>query len=537
MTNIFLNNNKGFSWYSNETISVKGCFFDAQNKFYEKENLLSFFKNITTQTQFITKIKEANGFFTVLIKVSETIFMASDTTRKFPLFYSYKKNNLFISDAIIFLKDKLRITKTDEQSVIEFKASGYTLGNKTLLKDIYQLQSNEYLIFENQTLKNQGFFFNYATRETNKSVYSKLKGQAIQAFENAFERLIISLNNRPVAVPLSGGYDSRLIAVMLKKHNYKNVICYTYGKKGSYEIENSRKTAKALNYKWVFIEYTQDLMRNYIDSESFKDYAHFSSKYISLPSLQEYFAVKYLTDNKLIPSDTIFIPGYSGDFIGGSRYIKILSENLQTQEIIDLILKKKFYHNKPSTKEKKILKESINGLLSSFDANYKEKIPSTVYENFYLKEASAKFIFKTSCLYTFFGYEHRFPFWDMELLCFFKEVPSEYKKMKMLYDAVLKNHYFKIFNVNFEKEIQPNLRKIHIQKIKNNIKPLFPHSIIKKMMAKNEWANFEEITRQMEASMKKNNLPYHSKIKVYNEINIQWYLYFAMDLIKQKIKE
>lgn len=536
MANIFLNNNNGFSWFTNETISIKGCFFDAKNHFYEKEKMILFFEDILSEAQFINRIKEVNGFFTVLIKFSNSIFMASDATRKFPLFYSYKNKELSISDDILFLKNNLQISKIDKQSALEFKASGYTMGNKTLVKNVYQLQSNEYLIFKNKTIVKQGFFFNYATKNINKLGYSKLKEQAISVFDSAFRRLIISLNNRPVVLPLSGGYDSRLIAVMLKKYNYKNVTCYTYGKKGNYEIENSKKTADALNFKWIFIEYTEELMNNYIDSEIFKKFAHNTCKYTSMPSLQDYFAVKYLTDNNLIASDSIFIPGYAGDLLGGSQYSKIIPNNLKASDISGLILKEKFFHNKISKDSKIIIKNNIVKLLSSFDINYTNKIPSTVFENYDIKEKIAKLIFKASNLYTFFGYEHRFPYWDMELLKFFKEVPPKYKKVKYLYDDVLKNHYFEMFNVNFEKEIQPSLYNLNVQKVKEKIKPFLPYFILKKYLIKNDWLNYNYVTSQMMESMNRNNLKYHTKVRVYNEFNIQWYLYFSMGLIKRKNK-
>ena len=51
---------------------------------------------------------------------------------------------------------------------------------------------------------------------------------------------------------------------MLKKYNYKNVVCYTYGRKDSFEIENSQKTAKTLNFEWHFIEYKDDLISDFL---------------------------------------------------------------------------------------------------------------------------------------------------------------------------------------------------------------------------------------------------------------------------------
>jgi len=533
MSQILLKNNKGFQWYSNETVFIKGCFFDSENNYYEKGNLISFFTYINNEAKFINTIKEINGIFTVLIKLNNKILIASDTTRIFPIFYTFRNAELFISDDIEYLKGKFNLQEIDKNSSNEFLASGYTLGNKTLLKNIFSLQSNEYIIFENSIITKRDFFFSYATNKLNNSEYFQLKKQAIKAFENTFKRLILSLNNRTAVVPLSGGYDSRLIALMLKKHNYKNVICYTYGKKNNLELNNSKKVANALGYKWVYVEYTNKLIENYIESEKFKKFAHYTCNYISMPSLQDYFAVKYLSENNIIPSDSIFIPGHSGDLLGGSQFLKIIPKNLKSSKIPNLILKEKFYHNKISKTSKEIIKSTLKQLLLNFDKNHQNNIPFSVFEDFDIKEKITKIIFKDSVGYTYFGYEHRFPYWDKELLSFFKDVPIKYKKLKFLYDDILKNYYFEEYNIKFDKEVQPNLFQIYFQKFKEVIKLIVPKFIIKYFLQKNDWLNSQTITGEMLKSIKKNNLNYNTNLKTFNDINIQWYLHFVKNLIKK----
>jgi len=526
MSTIILKNNKGFQWHSNENIFIKGCFFDSENNYYEKENLISFFKKINNEEQFIERIKEINGVFTVLIKHNNKTLIASDTTRIFPLFYTFNNTELNICDDIEYLKEKFDIHEIDGNSSGEFLASGYTLGNKTLLKNIFTLQSNEYIIFEKDTIIKKEFFFSYSTKEVNNSEYSELRKQAIEVFENAFNRLIKSLNNRTVVIPLSGGYDSRLIAVMLKKHNYKNVICFTYGKKDNLEVEISKKVAETLNFKWIFIEYTDTLIDGYLNSSDFIRYAHYVGKYTSMPFLQEYFAVKYLSENNLISQNAVFIPGHSGDLLGGSQFLKVIPEELKHSEISNLILNKKFNLNDISKKSKKLLKKEIQRLLLSFDQNYKSNIPYSVFEDFDIKEKIAKFIFNSSSIFSFYNYQFRFPFWDKELLSFYRNVPVKYKKMKFLYDDILINHYFEPFNINFKKETQPSTNRIHIQKIKNKFKIFMPYFIKRFFLEKNDWMNYSNITNQMRSSMKKNNLQFKSKVIGYNEIIIQWYIHF-----------
>lgn len=530
---ITLNNNKGFHWYKNKSVFVKGSFFDTENRFYENENALSFLNTIKTKEGFITTIKELNGSFSIIIKIKDVVCVASDTTRCFPLFYTFQNDELFISDNIVLIKNKCNIHHFDELATLELKASLHSHGKKTLLKNVFQVQSSEYVIIEKNKIVENDFFFSYATEETFTASYHSLKEQATTVFENAFKRFINSLDNRTVVVPLSGGFDSRLIVAMLKKHHYKNVVCYTYGRKDSFEIENSKKTAKTLGYQWHFIEYNAELIKDYLQTSEFKKYAHFAGKFSSMPNLQEYFAVKYLKENYLIPKDAIFVPGYAGDLLGGSQFTKTIPKNLKTKELIDLILRSKFSNYKLSYAETNSLKKEIANTLFSIDKNYHQRIPSSVFENYDISEKIAKYIFNSASFYTFFDYQHRFPFWDKELLAFFKKVPLKFKEMKMLFDDVLVEQYFKPYHLYFENELTPSKKKVCAQKIKDVIKSFFPTFIKQKILQKNDWNHYKPITQQMVISLEKNGLKVKKKSKSYNEIIAQWYLCFCKGMFRE----
>lgn len=523
---IDLNFNNGFSWYKNDTIFFKGYFY-IDTVFYEKQKATNYLLNIKTKELFFKTIKEINGVYSIIITITNTTFITSDTTRSFPLFYSLKGDEFCISDDVLHLKKSLNVDEFDNLSQIELKASLHTYSNRTLLKNIFQVQSNECLIVENNKILRKYFTFSYAIKEESNHSYQNLKKEATQTFNASFERLIKSLDNRTAVIPLSAGFDSRFIATMLKKHNYKNVVCYTYGRKNSFEIENSKKVAKALGYKWYFIEYTDKLIADFVNTNEFKNYAHFAGKFSAMPNMQEFFAVKYLKEQHLIPKDSIFISGYAGDLLGGSQFLKVIPEDLKLSEIKDLIVAHKFNHFSLSKSEKKIITKEIETILLNFDENYQSKIPSSVFEDFDLKEKIAKYIFNSASFYTFFGYEHRFPFWDKETLTFFKSLPVKYKKMKLLFDDVLINHYFKPENVYFESEIQASKKEIFTQKIKNKIKPFLPIFIKDKFLKKNDWNNYETITNEMLISLAKNKLKGNFKSDSYNEIIAQWYLHFS----------
>ncbi len=523
---IFLKNNNAFKWHISEKISFKGYFY-IDDFFYEKENALNFFKSIEKQSDVEETITSLNGVFTIIISLGDTTFIYSDITRSFPIFYTLQNNQLFLSDDIYYLKSKFNINDYDSTSEIELKASNHTYGKKTLLKNVYQIQASEYVEIKNESFVKSCFKYSYSIQKEKKSDYKTFTKSAYISFENSFKRLIKSLQNRTVVIPLSGGFDSRLITTILKKYNYKNIVCYTYGRKDSFEIENSKKTANTFGFQWYFIEYNEALIDGFLETNDFKKYVQFAGKLSSMPNLQEYFAVKYLKEHHLIPDNAIFIPGYAGDILGGSEYLINIPTNIDYKQLPDVILEKKMANHIFNNKEKKHVLEIIEKNFFLFDENYKQKIPETVLDDFNIKERIAKFIFNSANFYTFFGYEFRFPFWDMELLNFFREIPIKQKQSKHLFDDVLINKYFKPFNVFFETELQPKPQKLWLQKIKKEVKPFLPTFIKEKKIEKISWTNYKIMVQKMLFFLKSKNEKVKRTYNNYNEIITQWYIFIS----------
>ena len=294
MIHIDINSNKGFKWYKDGKIFVKGFLFDKKNNLYINEKIIEYFEGINNKKDFENKINDANGLYSIVIKQDNILFIAVDRIRMFPLFYSQNNNKIIISDDVETIKNEYCFNEINLNNASEFIATGYVTGKNTLINNIYQVQAGEIICFDNFNIDNK-FYYKYITNKVRSESYNELKNKLITIFENTFKRFISSLNNRTVVIPLSGGYDSRLIAVMLKKMGYDNVICYTYGRKNNIEIPISKKVAEKLGYKWIYIEYNEKLIDNYLIDNEFIKYYKYSANYTSMFFMQEYFAVKYYT--------------------------------------------------------------------------------------------------------------------------------------------------------------------------------------------------------------------------------------------------
>jgi len=523
------NKNNGFKWYTNNKgIYFKGFFYDAQNKKVEAKKAIDLLSTINTAQEFKKTCTSLNGMFTFVIIKDGHCYVTSDSTRVFPVFYKKNSHSFVLSDDINLLIPKEKI-KYDLAAEREFKSFGCCLGNKTLIKDVYQIQSSEYIIFNEHKILKKEFVFSSATAKYENKEYNYLKKKIFSKFKNSFERLINSLDGRTVVLPLSGGFDSRLIASFLKHYQYKNVICYTYGKKGNIDMKISKKVANKLNFKWHFVEYTDELIDGFLETSLFKSYCKSNFHHSSMLFLQEYFAVKYLKENNLIPKDAVFIPGHDGGALAGGYLVKLIPEKIRNNHNIANNIHRKFFDKK--NKIDKSYVDIISSNLFKFNTNYLELKPYSVYEDFIFKEISTKVIFNSANVYDFFGYQYRLPFWDKELLNSFKLLEPKLKINKKIYVDIITD-FFKNFDLNFETELQPLLLNIKIQNIKNALKIFFPYSIIKKKLQKNDWLNAEKMVHDLEESLKQSNLKYNDKIRSYNDINKEWYLYYCKNQIK-----
>jgi len=526
MIKIDLHRKKGFSWHSNSNIYAIGYLFDENDNYYEGKKMLKYFCSVCSDNEFLSKIKNANGVFSVVIVVDYKVFVAVDKTRFFPLFFSTTTSNLLITDSIY--NEKFADFEYDKLSLEELKACGFVLEDRTLLKKVFQVQAGEYVFFNKNKVRKKDFYFKYLSKKATFSTFYDAKNQAVVRFEKAFERFVKSLNGLPVVVPLSGGFDSRLIVVMLKKFKYKNVICITYGQKGNKELSNSEKTAKKLGYKWIFVEYNKINVGSYLESDVFKDYFAYSGNGTSSPFLQEYFAALYLKNEKLVPENSIFIPGHVGDNIGGSLFRKFFNEDISFRSMHRKIFESNiFFTFLPPRYAMKIKKNLKNQLWR--DNLKQDFIPFSVFENWFFKERLAKFIFNSSHVFTFFNYQIRFPFWDDELVDFFKHLPFEYKIDKKLYDAVLIDEYFKKFDVYFEHELKEKSASIFMKNFKIFVRKFMPNFLIRNRLQGNDWLMSNELINQMEQCLNDNNVKYYKRVKKYNGISSQ---YFANFFIK-----
>jgi asparagine synthase (glutamine-hydrolysing) len=496
------------NWHSNGTTFVRGFCFDNENRLLQGDDLLAYFSDICSAETLSQKLASANGLFAVLINSNDFQALAIDATRIYPLYFTPSGE---VSDN----PHNLSCEGLSDKFVLDFyKASGATPEGRTLIKNIFQAKPSHYAIWNPQTGWEQYPYQTYCCRLQEEEVATGQ--QLLDVFDNVAERLIRSCGGRQIVIPLSGGYDSRIIATLLAKNAYTNVITYTVGKKNSMECNVARIVAEALHIPNYAIDITTpDTVKYcYSDKEEFDRYYRYIGGYSNFTWMFEYAAIKKLQQMGVLSSNAVFVPGHSGDFIAGSHIAK--AGVTPTDNACNLTRKILYLSNEFCYKNR--IRNDIRQYFENMLDN--GATPYSAYQNYILQNRQAHNIINSSRVYEFFGYDVRLPLWDRQLMELMRRLPYS-----QLQDCCLYNNaamaLFKEFGIDF---VKPTTRYNPSKTIlKHFVKRFIPIEYIKQSMKGDlgEW----EVCQPLLDELVENKI--YSRIKKplnSNTIMKEWYL-------------
>lgn len=359
--------------------------------------------------------KQAGQWSGVVVTKSGAL-LSSDMPRSFPLLYRYVAGTWLVSDDPQVLIDAAP-TSWDATGRLQFRHAAYTLGTRTLLKGIYQLPaaSSVELIDGDPTPHVHPWkALRYHQRITDEPTFRQLFTQAL---EQAVERVVKLTQCRRLAVPLSGGLDSRLILSLLKLAGASDVVAFTYGTAGSREAKISQQVAQSLDVPWYFVELSEAKVRQAWQAEG-GAFIRAAWAGASLPHYQDWYALRELTSTGVLPAGTVILPGHTivGNLHGQelldpktpmSRkdWVELLAHqhlNLQGQQDLVAAL----------APIRKPLLEAVDELLTvdTLDAR------QSLIEWFNVRERQAKYINHSMRAYEHFGLDWALPMLDLEVI-------------------------------------------------------------------------------------------------------------------------
>lgn len=523
---------RAFRWLKHNDISFVGYLNRKSGLTPDSSMLKEMFGGFNDAESFRKAVAAVNGVFSTIINRKDVVYAACCPIRYFPLFYAYTTSgDFFLSDDIEWVATQSGSTKIDAAAQTEFMSGGFTCSKRTLFEGIYQIRPGEYLVYDGREVSSAYYFhFSKTADELNCAPYEDLKEAGVKVIDQVFDRLLGNLQGQKVALALSGGYDSRLIAVKLKEAGFRDVVCFTYGRP-SHEVEISQRVAQQLGYAWHFVEYTHELVESYEQSETFTGYYPYAARGCAMFYLQEYPAIKHLLEKGIIDTDHVTIPGHSGGLIRGTFLIKYYPEHVDAAEIPDLLFKQKFFHHGISFADMLTLKKNLWDHIQ--ELNYKDGLLSySLLEDWEIKERTSKYIFNSSHAFTYFDICTFFPLADRDLLHFFRSLPFQARSFGQLYKDILENTYFRRAGLDFYDDIQPRKSAVKLDKLKRRVRPYLPSRMKKKLLIRNDWPFYGPMTqpllnelKQAGVGLKENGASYLSRI-------LRWYIYKTEERLK-----
>lgn len=431
-------------------VSVKGCLFDAGQTLTGSSaarHAVGLLAAAESDEALITSLRALKGQFALVIATATRQIATVDRIRSIPLVFAEKDGRVFIDDRGRRLRDRLALTARDldPDQVLAVAMSGYSIGAATLYRGMRQLRCGEALICDARGSRTLRWHI-YDAWRTAASAQPERELSELHRF--MMERLAGSAAGRTIAVPLSAGLDSRMIASGLKAVGYPHVRLFSYGRAGNHEAETARAIAERLGYPWTFVPFTTAIQR-----AMFANPAHEQALWQDadtcggVPFEQDWTAISSLKQSGWLPADSLIVNGQTGDYISGNHAPEKLinlgkDQSVQIrQDALTASYLTKHYRlwralGTPANDQRMTPLLLAEASAAGATFGHDEALHG-IHEFLECQDRQAKYVVSGERTYEALGFEWRLPLWDDEYIALWQRTEGSLKLNQNLYRRVL----------------------------------------------------------------------------------------------------
>lgn len=338
------------SFYEDEAVEVYifgYCFPRSDSRFFGEHKRLTAqqiaFGYSKLQQHFLKQIK---GSFSLLIvdKKREQLQLFTDPLNVRPTYYLKQGSRLAVSTSLSSLLQYMQASGqevvVDETSVMEYYLFEYVLGEQTYIRSVSSMPAGGWLSYMEEGLEVRQYWNPF--EDLNKFEIRYKEEEAVEKLEAILKHNIALYlsGNRPTAIALTGGYDSRTNLALLGERA-KDYLFYSYGVQGTYDLAIPQEIARKMGLKFrsVYLnrKYKESYSRNAREAIGLGDGIAEASRANYLFAFKELGKEYDSILTGLFGSELIKHPTSVGNFIDSNS--KRLLNSKKPEEALETILK------------------------------------------------------------------------------------------------------------------------------------------------------------------------------------------------------
>ncbi len=363
------------------------------------------------------------GAWTLIEAGDGVVRLTTDRTRSHHLLFTRAGDTWIISDDPQELRRHAPTWARDEQAAEVFLHAGFTPGTRTLAHEVYATPAGSVVELRSDGTWSSRSWETYRYDTDPITSPEEFAGVFRAALDTAVERVLQETDGRQLLVPLSGGLDSRLLAVWLKRHGARDVVTFTYGVPGSSEVAISRGVAEALEMDWFTVDLDPtEMARTWVGPDGV-DFQKRTWGLTSLPHVQDWYALLQMQRNALIDTDAVFLPGHT--IVGNMHDEHLLEGGPSRNDVLTTVAR---HHSllqgdRSAWRHLPLLRRAVvqGAQEVSFPIGRGEDLAGSgrsiqeLVERVNLQERQAKYINESFKAYEAFGYGWALPMLDTEV--------------------------------------------------------------------------------------------------------------------------
>ncbi len=389
--------------------------------------------DVDSETTLRRQLSGWNGAFALIWRVPGHTFLVADVARTIPLFWKVDTDRIEIADQLTPASGEPSRWVVRQWLV----QTEFVPGHHTLLQGWQQLQAGELLdINETTGICYLHTWFSHLRPGPFAADEAVLAADFHAVIERVTDRLVAWAAGRTIVVPLSGGYDSRILLAALHRRGYPRLQAFTYGQPDSWEVQLAQSVAQTLGVEWQFLHYTKALLQSFGD-KNWCAFAEYAANACAIPQEQDYFALAALRQSGWLKAGSVLCPGFCGDFHAGSYLMEgYFQWTWRKRGALHDFLYHRFSRY-PSAEVRAAWQSFFpKGTIGDTEQ------AASVLEDWATREYVTKFVVNGVRAYEWFDCAWYLPLWDTEFVAFWQRVPNCLRQGMYLYRKVLEEQYF-----------------------------------------------------------------------------------------------